>query len=251
MLDTETAGMGHNNPPPYDPEVLAAHAAKVDEFLEASRLWLGVKEITTEEHAGQLADQIDGLRGLQKKVDEARKAAKKPHDDAGKAVQEAYNPLIAKLQKAVDYLKPMLGRYAEAKARAEAEAKRKAEEEARRKAAEAEAELKAAQESNDISAQIDAEEAAKAAEKAQKEAARKTDTGVKSASGAGRTMSMRTVKEVQITNINVLFMALRDEPEVQEVLHRIATRIVRAKGYDHETNPLPGIAPPIERKVMA
>lgn len=249
MLDEQTAGIGHNQPPPYDPEVLAAHAAKTDEFLKASQQWLNLPQIETEEHAGQLADQIDGLRGLYRKVDTARKDAKKPHDDAGKAVQDAFNPLLTKLKTAADKLKPKLAAYADAKARAEAEAKRKAEEESRAKAAEAEAALKAAQEANDIGAQVEAEEAAKAAEKAQADAARKQSAGVKSASGAGRTMSLRTVKEVEITNINVLFMALRDDPEVRDTLHRVATRRVRASGYEKGAT-LPGITV-TERKVVA
>lgn len=249
MLDEKNAGIGHNQPPPYDPEVLAAHAAKADEFLSASQQWLNLPQVETEEHAGQLADQIDGLRGLYRKVDTARKDAKKPHDDAGKAVQAAFNPLLTKLKAAADKLKPKLTAYADAKARAEAEAKRKAEEEARAKAAEAEAALKAAQEANDIGAQVEAEEAAKTAEKAQAEAARKQSSGVKSASGAGRTMSLRTIKEVEIANINVLFMALRDDPEVCEALHRVATRRVRAAGYEKGA-PLPGITV-TERKVVA
>jgi membrane protein involved in colicin uptake len=249
MLDDQTAGMGHNQPPPYDPEVLAEHAAKTDEFLRATQAWLDLEAIQTEQQAEQLNDQINGLRGLWKKVDTARKAAKKPHDEAGKAVQEAFSPILAKLKRAADALNPKLTAYAAEKARREAEAKRKAEEEARRQAEEAERARREAEETGDIAAQVEAEEAAKAAEKAQKEAARKAGSGVKSATGAGRTMSLRKVKEVEVTNKNVLFMALRDEPEIMETLHRIATRRVRAAGYD-DGPPLPGINVTI-REVVA
>lgn len=249
MLDNDRAVIGGNNPPPFDPEILASLTAKVEEFLEASQIWLKLEKIETEEHAGQLTDQIDGLRGLWNKVEDARKTAKKPHDDAGTAVQKAFVPLQTKLKKAADALKPKLADYASEKARREEEAKRKAEEEARRQAEEAEKALREAEASGDIGAQVEAEEAAKAAEKAKKDAARKVDTGVKSASGAGRTMSLRKIKEIEVTNINVLFMALRDEPEVMETLHRIATRRVRAAGYD-DGDPLPGIKVTI-REVMA
>ena len=249
MLDQETVGPGHNNPPAYDPDVLADFDAKTTEFLKATQQWLELEAIKTEEHAGQITDQIDGLRGLWKKVDAARKDAKKPHDEAGKAVQTAFTPLLTKLATAADKLKPKLAAFASAKAKAEAEAKRKAEEAARLQAEEAEKARIAAEASNDVSAQIDAEEAAKAAEKALKDAARKVETGVKSATGAGRTMSLRKIKEVEVTNLNVLYMALRNEPEVQEVLQRIATRIVRAKGYEDGT-PLAGINV-VEREVMA
>lgn len=249
MLDNERAVIGANNPPPYDPDVLAQFEATAADFLRVTQQWLSLENIETEEHASQVTDQIDGLRGLWKKVDSARKDAKKPHDDAGKEVQAAFTPLLTKLQKAADALKPKLAAYASEKARREEEAKRKAEEEAHRQAEEAAKALREAEASGDIGAQVEAEEAAKAAEKAQKDAARKVDTGVKSASGAGRTMSLRKVKEVEVTNINVLFMALRDEPELQETLHRIATRRVRAAGYD-EGEPLPGIKVTV-REVMA
>ncbi|MBS8227134.1 hypothetical protein [Vannielia litorea] len=250
MLDANEAGIGHNNPPPYDPEALSEHKSKADEFLAVTQQWLGLEKIETEEHAAQVTDQLDGLRGLYKKVDGARKAAKKPHDDAGKAVQAAYSPILTKLQRAADALKPKLGAYVEAKARREAEAKRKAEDEARREAAAAERALREAEASGDISAQVEAEEKAKAAEKAAKEAQKAPDTRVRSASGAGRTMSMRTVKEVEVVNINVLFLHYRDHPEVKALLQRLATADVRATGYDHAADPVPGITV-TERKVMA
>lgn len=250
MLDANEAGIGHNNPPPYDPEALAEHKSKADEFLAVTQQWLGLEKIETEEHAAQVTDQIDGLRGLYKKVDGARKAAKKPHDDAGRAVQAAYTPILTKLQRAADALKPKLGAYVEAKARREAEAKRKAEDEARREAAAAEKALREAEASGDISAQVEAEEQAKAAEKATKDAQKAPETRVRSATGAGRTMSMRTVKEVEVVNVNVLFLHYRDHPEVAELLKRLAAADVRAKGYDHAADPVPGIKI-TERQVMA
>lgn len=249
MLDHEIASVGHNNPPPYDPDVLAQFEATAADFLRVTQQWLSLENIETEEHARQINDQINGLRGLWRKVDSARKVAKKPHDDAGKEVHNAFTPLLSKLEKAADALKPKLAAYASEKASRETEAKRKAEEEARRQAEEAEKARREAEASGDIDAQVEAEEAAKAAEKARKDAVRKVNTGVKSASGAGRTMSLRKVKDVEVTNINVLFMALRDEPELQETLHRIATLRVRAAGYDNG-EPLPGIKVTV-REVMA
>jgi len=249
MLDNELPPRDHNLPPAFDASVVDHFGTKTEEFLNASQQWLAMDEIATDEHAGQITDQIDGLRGLYKKVDDARKEAKKPHDDAGKDVQAAFTPMLTKLKTAAEKLKPKLASFAAAKARAAEEERRQAEAEARRQADEAEAARKAAEQSGDIGAQVDAEEAAKAADKAQKDAARKVDTGVKSATGAGRTMSLRKIKEVEVTNINVLFMALRDEPEIQELLQRIATRVVRAKGYG-DGSPLPGVTV-TEREVMA
>lgn len=248
-MNDQSPGVGHNGPPPFDATALAEWDAKVKEFVDASSVWNKMDAIETDEHAGQITDQIDGLRGLFKKVDEARKAEKKPHDDAGKAVQAAYSPLLDKLKKAADKLKPKLAAFAEAKAKAEAEARAKAEAEAKAATEAAEKALKEAEAAGDIGAEAEAEAARKEAEKAQKAAARPVSGGVKSATGAGRTMSLRTVKEVEITNVRVLFMHYQDHPEVAETLRRLATADVRSKDYD-PANPVPGITV-TERKVMA
>lgn len=232
MLDENTAGIGHNKPPSYDLEAFSAHKEKVDEFLGVTKQWLDLEAIKTPEHAEQVTDQIDGLRKLWTKIDNARKGEKKPHDVAGQEVQDAFNPLLKKVKTAGDKLKPKLATYASEKAAEAERAKAAQEAEAKRLADEAAEELRKAEESNDIGAQIEAEEKAAQAEESKKLAAKKVTTQVRSASGAGRTMSVRKVKEVEITNANLLFMAVRDDPVVQEALKTVATRIVRAAGYD-------------------
>jgi hypothetical protein len=244
------AGIGHNRPPAFDPAVLVDLAGTVDEFMSVTQQWLQLEAIENDQQSEQMADQITGLRGLWKKVDAARKDAKKPHDEAGKAVQAAFSPLLAKLKAAADTLKPKLATYTEAKAAREAEEKRKAEEEARAMAAAAEQRAKMAEMEGDIGAKVEAEEEAKAAEKEAKAAAKGPDTKVKSASGGGRTMSMRTIKEVEVVNVLALFGHYRAHPDVIDTLRRLATADVRAKDYDHAANPIPGIEI-TERKAMA
>ena len=249
MLDNDRAVIGDNNPPAFDAELVAEFTTKTEDFLKVTQQWMRLEKVETEVQATQMTDQIDGLRGLHKKIDTARKDAKKPHDDAGKLVQAAFTPLLTKLKTAADALKPKLADYAAEKARIEAEEKARAEEEALEKAKQAEADRKAAEESGDIGALVDAEEQAKAAEEELKEASRKPTTNVKSASGAGRTMSLRTIKEVEVTNVRVLFMHYQDRPEVAELLKRLATADVRSKDYDLDANPIPGITV-TDRKVM-
>ncbi len=250
MLDQAAAGLGHNNPPAFDPEVLKAHQETANQFLEAHKVWADLAKIESEIQASQLTDHIDGLRGLWKKVDASRKAEKKPHDDAGKEVQAAFNPLLTKIKTSADALKPKLAVFAEEKERIE---QQKKAEDAAKAQQEAEAAEKARQEAeaaNDVSAQVDAEERAKAAERAAKEAAKPVSTTIKSASGAGRSMSTRTVKDIEVGNYNALYLRYRERPEVQELLHRLATAEVRAAGYDHDADPVPGIEIKT-RKVMA
>lgn len=235
------AGIGHNRPPAFDAEVLNEHKATVDEFMKVTITWLKLEKIEGDLQAEQLTDQISGLRALHKKVDEARKAAKKPHDEAGQEVQDAFLPILTKLEKAGKALKPKLAAYATAKAEAERAAKAKAEAEARKEREEAEERARQAEAAGDIAAQVDAEEAKKAAEEKAKVAAKAVDTKVKSASGGGRTMGLRTQKVAEITNINVVFMHFKEHPKVAELLTSLATAEVRSKGYDHDAAPLPGI----------
>lgn len=250
MLDNDRAVIGGNNPPPFDPETHAEYQATVAEFMAVSKQWLDLEAIATQQQAEQLADQVTGLRGLFKKVDDARKAAKKPHDEAGKAVQDAYNPILAQLKRAGDALKEKLGVWATKREEEERQQKAQEAEAARKAQAEADERARIAAQTNDISAQVEAEAAQKAAADKAKAAEKTIDASVRSASGAGRTMATRTVKDVQITNINVLFMHFRDHPDVADVLTRLATAKVRAKGYDPDQDPIAGIKV-TERKVVA
>ena len=250
MLDANEAGIGHNNPPPYDPELFSGLTNDVAAFMDATKVWLYLAEVYDESQAEQLTDQISGLRGLYKKADDARKAAKKPHDDAGKAVQAAFKPLLEKLELAANELKGKLAAYATKKAERERVERERVEALARKQAEEAEAKLKAAQEANDIAAQVEAQQAAEDAEKQAAAAAKPKNTQVKSASGAGKTMAVRTIKEVTVTNPRVLFMRYQDHSEVIDLLKRIATQEVRAKGYDADADPIAGIEIS-ERKTVA
>lgn len=249
MLDQQGPGEGHNLPPAFEQHVVDEHAATVQQFMQATKTWLDMGDIETETHAGQLADQITGLRGLYKDVDTARKAAKKPHDDAGKAVQAAFTPLLKQAETAANQLKEMLGRYAAKKAAEEAEKLRKQEEAARKAAEEADAERKAAEDANDIAAQQAADAKAEEAAAVAARAAAGPDTKVKSGSGAGRTMSMRTIREVEITNPRLAFMRYQEHPKVLEALRMAASEEVRAASFDPKTK-IDGVTIN-ERQVMA
>lgn len=233
---------GDNFPPPYRHDVVEAHETKAAEFLDAAGEWLEVGEIDSEAQASELNDFIAGVKKNVKSADDDRKADKKPHDDAGKAVQAAYNPIIEKLKRAVERVSPMQTAWLEKK-----EAERQAEVERQRR--EAEAAAKAAEEaaakaesSNDISGEVEAEEAAKRASDLQKEADRaaKTRANVKSASGGGRTASLRAYLEVEVTNARVLFMRYQDHPDLLECLRNLAAREARSKEFDPEKDEIPG-----------
>lgn len=239
--------IGGNRPPPYDADTLAAFDAESAKFLDGAVAWLEAGEIKDEDGAARLNDFIAGVKKRLKAADEMRKAEKKPHDDAGKAVQAAYKPVLDKLDRAVAKVSPLLTAWMTAQEeKRQAEARRRAEEaEAARAAAEAAA-AKAAEKS-DIAAEIEAEAALTRAEEAQKEAARfaKGRTQVSSATGGGRTASLRTQKVVTVKNLRVLFMHYADHPVVAECLQKLAAADVRGGAAD-----IPGIEITEEKRAV-
>lgn len=226
-----TAGMGHNNPPAYDLAVFQELQNDAAAFITASNAWLKTP-VDTEEKSEKLGDQIDGLGKLAKRVNEARIAAKKPHDDAGKEVQAAFAPVLERIEKCKDLLKPIQLAYI--KKRAEAEEKRKAEEAEAARLAKEEADRLAAEAAatGDIDAMVEAEERAKEAKKLEKAAAKPVSTGVRSASGAGRTMSVRKRKVCKIEAINAAFVSFRDDPKVAELLVSLANARANSAGFE-------------------
>jgi hypothetical protein len=241
-LDTlnPRAGIGGNNPPPYDPDVLAELLGRTDEFMRVStEIRQKHNPIETEAQTQLLTDHISGLRGLKRQVDDARKAAKKPHDDAGNIVQEAFMPVLDRIERAVTAMLALQTDFLSRKA--EEERKRKAEEQARADAARAEAErlAKEAAASGDLDAEAEADRKAKEADDLAKQASRKTKVNAASATGGGRTVGLVKVREAKITNIRLLFLHYHSRPEVAELLTRLANADIRAKDVDDSL--IPGI----------
>lgn len=231
------AVVGGNHPPPYDPDVFAACEKKTREFADAGGEWLDLPEIETEEQAQALADFISGARGVFKEVDEARKAQNRPHDEAIDATNKAFRGLTDAITKMVEKLKPKQAAYLQKKqdeARKEQERLR-AEAEAARKLAAEQAAAAAAR--NDVMAEAEAERLAKEAERLAKEAAREVKANIQSASGGGRTMSLREVRSAEITNWNQVYMHFREDPRVKAVLQACADEAYRAKGGSEITIP--------------
>lgn len=254
MLDKNNprAVAGGNNPPFYRAEIVEAHEAKAAKFLDAAGEWLEIKTIETDEDASLLSDFIAGVKKNIKLTDEDRKTDKKPHDAAGEAVQAAYNPIIEKMKRAIERVTPMQTAWLTKK-----DAERRAEAERRRR--EAEAAARAAEEAaakaairHDIAGEVEAEKAAKRAKELEREAARleKQRSNVKSASGGGRTTSLRTYVSAKVTNVRTAFMYYQDCPEVADCLKALAEREARDKRFDPAKDKIPGIEFIIERRAV-
>lgn len=244
------AVMGDNRPPPFDPERHAELGGRVDAFMSVCNEVRAAGALASDEQAERLTDHIAGMRGLKNKVEDARKAEKKPHDDAAKAVQEAFSPLVDRLERAI---KAMLGLQSDwiAKKQAAAdEARRLREAEAARLAREAEEAAKAALESGSIDGEMEAERLAKAAADAEKAAARETKVSIGSATGAGRTISTRTIRKAEITNVNLLLVRYRAHPKMLELLHQLADADIRSKDITDANAAIFGVKI-VETKVAA
>ncbi|MCB5411817.1 hypothetical protein [Pseudogemmobacter faecipullorum] len=221
------AGLGHNHPPgPSLPEDLQA---KLRDFLDAGGAWLDLKEIETTEQSQKAADFVTGARTVFKAIEAERVAQKKPHDDAGKAVQAFFTPFLDKIDRTADAVKKLQAAFLKKQeARAEAE-RRERERKAREEAEAAERARAEAEVRNDISGMIDAEEAAKAAAKEAKAAAAPVQVSAQSATGAGRTMSLRKTYSCTVVQRGPALAHFRDHPEVIALIERLATAEVRAQ----------------------
>lgn len=194
--------IGHNQPPPI--EAMGLHIE--DLFQLVSDTLAGVDVVKNDEQDAALDGLLDDFRKARKDADEQRATEKRPHDEAAKAVQTKWKPLLDRCDMATSEIKAKLTPYRAAKIAARDEAARKAREEA-------EAKQKAAQEalrqSDDLEARFAAEEQLKQAAKLTA-AANRAD---RSATG------LRTSWAAKITDRRAaLNHYLREQPEMFERL---------------------------------
>lgn len=217
-----------------DPQALAAFQARVAQFCDAAGAWADIKTINSAPQSERLTDFVTGARQLFKLVDEARKEAKKPHDDRAAAVQKAFAPLLDKLTRVAESMKAMQADWLkrekdriEAERRAAAEAAEAKRLEAERLAAEAAAR-------SDISGQVDAEAAARAAETELRAASKEVKARAGSATGGGRTMALRTHRSARITNLRAAFAYFQTDQGVIDAITRAANQAIRDGMTDDE-----------------
>lgn len=146
-----------NNPPAH--EAMAMHIEEL--FVMVSDTVAGAT-VSTDEQEAALDGLLDDLRTARKDADAKRAEEKRPHDDAAKAVQTKWKPLLDRCDMAANEIKRLLTPYREAKQRAKDEAARKARAEAEARQAAAQAALR---QSDDLTAKFAAEEDLKAARK--------------------------------------------------------------------------------------
>lgn len=188
VTDNERIAMGGNNPPAFE-----AHKVNIDDLREEAKAWLDGKAVESAEEAEGLNTLLDLARQAGKAADEARASEKKPHLEAGKAVDKQWKPLIDGAELIANLCKKALTPWNIAEASRRAEEARKAQE-----AADAEAALAMAAE-RAASTLEDAEQADQQ-EASAKQAAKVAKTAVKAATSG---LGLRTTYRAEITDFAV------------------------------------------------
>ncbi|RUV65192.1 MAG: hypothetical protein E5X35_11675 [Mesorhizobium sp.] len=222
--------IGHNLPKSDDP-----HEALSAEFLAETELAVTFlrKPIQTKDDADRAAVWSKRLATIAKRATDLHKVEKQPHLDAGRAVDDKWRGLKEDADALSKKLKRHLDDFLREQDRIEQERQRKAREEADKVRREAEAAaLKAAEAAAAPGVASNfAEEAAREADRlAEKAADAQRDTEARN-SGAGRTgakVSLRTFVTAEITDYDALVMALKDRPEVREVIQTLANRAAKS-----------------------
>jgi hypothetical protein len=217
-------GIGGNNPPPL--ETWKLH---IEELMEQANQFLDGEPIATQEQADSVGQLLGLLRQARKGADEQRATEKKPHDDAAKAVQANWKPLLDRCDLAEQTAKRALAPFLlaqEAKKQAEAAAAREAAAQAAREAEEA---RRAASESANLAAREEADRLAKQAEKAAS-AANKAEKAKPLAAGLGRAVGLRSVWTAELVDpVEALKFYRAKEPEaLKDWLRDQAAKDVRA-----------------------
>lgn len=202
---------GHNGPPPFE-----AHSMHIEDLFKLVSDTTAGGEVVNDEQEAALDDLMDQMRQAWKGADAERVSEKRPHDEAAKAVQAKWKPLLDRANAGIAEIKAKLTPYRTAKQRARDEAERKAREEAAER-------LRMAQEahahSDDLESRFEAEQNIAAAKK----------LTVAANKSSRETTGLRTYWEAEITDRRAALNAyLKRRPEAfMETLERLAAEDAR------------------------
>lgn len=234
-----TATIGDNNPPPH-----VAHALHIEELYQTAKDFLDGEPITTEGQATEVGRLIAALREARKGANEQRATEKRPHDDAAKAVQTAWKPLLDQCDRAMSVAKNALVPYqTKIEAEQRAEATRLAQEAKAAQIAAQEA-LEAQRGSGRLEDAEQSESALKVADKLAKDAARADKAKPLVATG-GRSIGLRDSYRTEVTDYTAFsrWAWERRREEYEQFLDELAT-----KEGKRGPVPIPGIIVHTERK---
>lgn len=217
--------IGHNLPAdPFDALKLEYEAEKeqAEAFMRTP--------IKTQDQADKAAIWSKRLATIAKKATDQHKVEKQPSLDEGRRVDDKWRGLKEDPAELSKKLKRHMDAYLQEQARIERErqeAARREEERLRREAEEAS--RKAAE--ADHQSEVERQAAIDRARQLEQEAAAKAKEAEAKNASAGRTgarVSLRTFVEPNITDYDALLMALKDRPEIREVVESLAKRAAKS-----------------------
>lgn len=218
-----TSSLAHDTSNAADP--VEAMADQIDAALAGADEY---KEITTDEAAAKAQSLRSRLLELSGEADKTREAEKKPHLEAGRAVDAKWQPLVKKAKEAADRIRAALGAHETRKAREEEDRRIKAEPE-RVKAA-AEAALKGGAITD------------KAPEPAPAPVA-VPEQSIAIRGAYGRAAAVKVVKVAKVVDQDAAYGFLKSHKELIDLIGKLSQRAVDA-GYA-----VPGVSVTDERRV--
>jgi hypothetical protein len=200
-------------------------ALKVEFAAEAEvAAELLARPVAEKAHADQIAVLTKRLSGIKNRATDLHKVEKQPSLDAGRAVDSKWRDLKEEPDTLSKKLKRHLDTYLQEQDRIERERQRIARDEAARIQREADDAARAAAATGDSQDVAEAERAADAAAAAEREAQARNA----SAGRTGAKVALRTFVSAEITDFDVLLMALKDRPEIIEVVQTLANRAAKS-----------------------
>lgn len=228
------AEIGDNLPPEDDFDRVER---QIGEFYDEAKVWLDGDPIDSQGIADGVATLLRALQDCGKEAETMRKEEKKPHDEAGKAVQAKYKPLSDNVKRAVDACKQTMAPW-EKKKREEQEARaaelaRIAEEKKR----EAEEKLRAS--AGNIAEREKAEDSLKVAVAHEAQAAREARKTGGTKVGGSKALGIRKtpVPEISDAMEAIIHYYSQDRHCFDELLLKLARQDIAAK-----VQTIPGIA---------
>lgn len=217
VAEQQRSGIGGNNPP--DEYTLLQE--QIESASAGASAYSKITDDATQAKAQTLRSRLLELSRL---AENKREALKRPHIEAGREIDEKWQPLVRGAKAIADTVAKAMSAFETEKLRKEREEQRKREEAAAKAEAERRAHEEAARKA--AAANEPAPPAPEPAPPVEPAPPPRAPAPIKGA--AGRAASVKLVKVVTVTDQDAVYAYMRERPEVAELLAKLAQRAVDA-----------------------
>lgn len=195
---------------------------EIDDVVQQASDWLSSTKIADKVSADQAANWRARLLDLSKQADKQRDAEKRPHDEASKAVQAKWKPVIDTAKAAAEKIRSALTDYMraeEAKQRAEQEAKRRAAEEVARKQREQAEAARREAEANNLPPPPEPEDVPLPLDE---------PVRVQAGGQRGRKTGLRTITVYEVTDYAAALAYVQEHDDVRAAVEKVCRAMAKA-----------------------